>query len=89
MDVTTKREYKLGLLQLRPNTLSLEGIQRCAEALNAHDGDFITVRLATGAQFTVPDVLLNLGVKVLDFGSIERCLDLDLASRYDLILVMV
>ena len=28
---------------------------------------------------------LNLGVKFLDFDSIERCLALDLDSRYDLI----
>ena len=29
---------------------------------------------------------MNLGIKFLDFDSIERCLVLDLNSRYDLIL---
>ena len=47
------------------------------------------MRLATGARVTVPKVPLNLDVKFLDFNSIERCLDLDLDSRYDLILGMV
>ena len=32
---------------------------------------------------------MNLGAKVLDFNSIERCLVLDLDSKYDLILGMV
>jgi len=31
---------------------------------------------------------VNLGVKFLDFNSVERCLVLDLDSRYDLILGM-
>ena len=68
---------------------SLEGSQQYAEALKAHEGDVITVRLATGARVTVPKVSLNLGAKVLDFNSIEGCLGLDLDSRYDLILGMV
>ena len=67
---------------------SLEGSQRYAEALKAHEGDSITVRLATGSRVTVPKVPLNLGVKFLDFDNIERCLVLDLDSRYDLILGM-
>ena len=67
---------------------SLEGSQQYAEMLQKHEGDVITVRLATGARVTVPKVPLNLGVKVLDFDSIERCLVLDLDSRYDLILGM-
>ena len=67
---------------------SVEGNQRYAEALIAHKGDNITVRLATGSRVTVPKVPLNLGVKFLDFDSIERCLVLDLDSRYDLILGM-
>ena len=46
------------------------------------------MRLATGARVTVPKVPLNLDVKFLDFNSIERCLDLDLDSRYDLLLGM-
>ena len=33
----------------------------------------------------MPKVPLNLGIKFLDFDSIERCLVLDLDSRYDLI----
>ena len=48
----------------------------------------ITVRLATGVQITVPKVPLNLGVKLLKFNCVERCLVLDLDSRYDLILGM-
>ena len=67
---------------------SLEGSQRYAKALKAHEGDSITVRLATGSRVTVPKVPLNLGVKFMDFDSIERCLVLDLDSRYDLILGM-
>ena len=68
--------------------LSLEGNQQYAEAPKAQDGDSITVRLATGARVTVPKVPLNLGLKFLDFNSVERCLVLDLDSRYDLILGM-
>ena len=52
---------------------SLEGNQQYAEALKAQDGDSITVRLATGARVTVPKVPLNLGLKLLDFNSFERC----------------
>ena len=48
----------------------------------------ITVCLATGALVTAPKVPVNLGKKFLDFDSIERCLVLDLDSRYDLILGM-
>ena len=48
---------------------SLEGGQQYAEALKAHEGDVLTVRLATGARVTVPKVPLNLGVKLLDFNS--------------------
>ena len=67
---------------------SLEGSQQYAEALKAQKGDTITVRLATGACVTVPKVPVNLGVKFGDFDSRERCLVLDLDSRYDLILGM-
>ena len=67
---------------------SLEGSQLYAEALTAHECDSITVRLATGSRVTVPKVPLNLGIKFFDFDSIERCLVLDLDSRYDLILGM-
>ena len=42
--------------------LSLEGSQRYAEALKAHEGDSITVRLATGKKVTLPKIRLNLGV---------------------------
>ena len=42
---------------------SLEGSQRYAEALTAHEGDSITVRLATGSRVTVPKVSLNSGIK--------------------------
>ena len=51
---------------------SLEGNQQYAEALKAQDGDSITVRLAMGARVTVPNVLLNLRLKFLDFNSVER-----------------
>ena len=67
---------------------SLEGSQWYAEALKAHEGDVITVRFATGIRVTIPKVPLSLGVKCLDFNRIERCLVLDLDSRYDLILGM-
>ena len=53
---------------------SLEGNQQYAESLKAHDGVSITVRLATGARVTVPKVPFNLGLKFLDFNSVERCL---------------
>ena len=66
----------------------LEGSQQYAEALKAHDGDSITVRLATGSRVTVPKVPLNLGVKFLDFDSTERCFVVDLHSRHYLILGM-
>ena len=62
---------------------SLEGSRQYAEA---HEGDVITVRLATGAHVTELKFPLNLSVKFLDFNSIERCLVLDLDSRYYLIL---
>ena len=42
----------------------------------------------TGSRVTVSKVPLNLGVKFLDFYSTERCLVLDLDSRFDLILGM-
>ena len=67
---------------------SLEGSQQYAEALKAHSDETITVRLATGTRVTVPRVLINLGVKVLDFDCVERCLVLSLDTRYDLILGM-
>ena len=67
---------------------SLEGSQQYAEALKAHESDSITVRFATGARVTVLKVPLNLDVELLDFNIVERCLILDLDSRYDLILGM-
>ena len=67
---------------------SLEGNPRYVEALEAHGGDTITVRLATGTLVSAPKVPVNLGVKFFDFDSMERCLVLDLDSRYDLILGM-
>ena len=42
---------------------SLEGSQLYGEALKAHEGDSITVRLATGSRVTVTKVPLNWGVK--------------------------
>ena len=42
--------------------------------LKAHEGDVITVRLAPGARVTVPKDPLNLGVKFLDFNSIDAAL---------------
>ena len=67
---------------------SLEGKPRYVEANKANKGDTITVRLATGTLVIAPKVSVNLGVKFFDFASIERCLVLDLDSKYDLILGM-
>ena len=74
-------------MQLR-STPFPEGSQHYAEVHKAHEGDSISVHLATGTRITVPKVSLNLGVKVLDFDSIERCLVLDLDSIHDIILGM-
>ena len=68
--------------------ISLKGNQHYVEALQAHESDVITVRLATGTRVTVPKIALNLNIQFLDFDSTERCLVLDLDSRYDLILGM-
>ena len=67
---------------------SLEGNPRYVEALEVHKGDTITVCLATGTLVTTPKVPVNMGVKFFSFDGIERCLVLDLDSRYDLILGM-
>ncbi|KAG2978241.1 hypothetical protein PC120_g25355 [Phytophthora cactorum] len=67
---------------------TLEGSQQYAQALEVQTRDNISVRLATGALVTVSKVSVDLGVKFLDFDSVERCLVLDLDSRYDLILGM-
>uniref|UniRef100_H3GPY2 Integrase catalytic domain-containing protein n=1 Tax=Phytophthora ramorum TaxID=164328 RepID=H3GPY2_PHYRM len=67
---------------------TMGGSRQYAEALVARTSDMTTVRLATGTRVTVPKVAVNLGVKFLDFDSVERCLVLDLDSRYDLILGM-
>ena len=40
------------------------------------------------SDVAIPKVPLKLGMKFLDFDSVERCLVLDLDSRYDLILGM-
>ncbi|KAG2840375.1 hypothetical protein PC112_g3759 [Phytophthora cactorum] len=67
---------------------TLEGGQQYAEALEVQTRDTISVRLATGTLVTVSKVSVDLGVKFLDFDSVERYLVLDLDSRYDLILGM-
>ncbi|GMF48379.1 unnamed protein product [Phytophthora fragariaefolia] len=67
---------------------TMEGSQLYAEALRARDHDIVTVRLATGTRVTAPKAPLGLGVKFLDFDSVERCLALDLDARYVLILGM-
>ena len=67
---------------------SLEWNPRYVGALEAHGGDTITVRLATGTLVTAIKVPVNFGVKFLDSDNIERCLVLDLNLRYDLILGM-
>ncbi|GMF37906.1 unnamed protein product [Phytophthora fragariaefolia] len=66
----------------------MEGSQLYAEALKARTRDIVAVRLATGTRVTVPKVPVDLGVKFLDFDSVQRCLVLDLDARYDLILGM-
>ena len=63
---------------------SLVGSQQYVEALSAKGMETITVCLATGIQVTVPKVSVNLGIKFMGFDSVERCLVLDLDSRYDL-----
>ena len=68
--------------------LSVKGSQHYVEALKAHESDHITVLLATGTRVTVPKIPLNLNIQFLDFDSTQRCLALDLDSRYDLILGM-
>ncbi|GMF35773.1 unnamed protein product [Phytophthora fragariaefolia] len=65
---------------------TMEGSQLYAKALKARTRDIVTVRLATGTRITVPKDPVDLGVKFLDFDSVERCLVLDLDARYDLIL---
>ncbi|ETP42121.1 hypothetical protein F442_10954 [Phytophthora nicotianae P10297] len=67
---------------------TLEGSQLYAEALEVRTRDEILVRLATGTLVTVSKVSVDLNVKFLDFDSVERCLVLDLDSRYELILGM-
>ncbi|ETN03557.1 hypothetical protein PPTG_15767 [Phytophthora nicotianae INRA-310] len=67
---------------------TLEGSQLYAEALEVRTRDEILVRLATGTLVTVSKVSVDLNVNFLDFDSVERCLALDLDSRYDLILGM-
>ncbi|GMF56586.1 unnamed protein product [Phytophthora fragariaefolia] len=67
---------------------TMEGSQLYAEALKARNRDIVTVRLQTGTRVTVDKVPVDLGVKFLDFDSVERCLVLDLDARYDLILSM-
>ena len=61
---------------------------RYGEALKAHKDYTITVCLATVTLATAPKVPVNMGVKFFSFDGIERCLVLDLDSRYDLILGM-
>ncbi|KAG3183539.1 hypothetical protein PC128_g14099 [Phytophthora cactorum] len=65
-----------------------EESQRYAVALEVQTRDTISVRLATGSLVTVSKVSMDLGVKFLDFDSVERCLIFDLDSRHDLILGM-
>lgn len=60
--------------------------QQYAEAIEAHEGDSISVRLAIGPRVTVSKIPLNLGVRILELDSIELCPVLDLDSRYDLTL---
>ena len=67
---------------------SLVESQQYAEALSAKGMETITVRLATGIQVAVFKVPVTLGIKLMDFDSVEFCLVLDLDSRYDLILGM-
>ncbi|GMF16716.1 unnamed protein product [Phytophthora fragariaefolia] len=67
---------------------TMEGSQLYAEALKARNRDIVTVRLAMGTHVTVPKVLVDLGVRFLDFDIVECYLVLDLYARYDLILGM-
>ncbi|RAW34929.1 hypothetical protein PC110_g8760 [Phytophthora cactorum] len=67
---------------------TLERSQQYAEALEVQTRDSISVRLATGTLATVSKVSVDLGVKFLDFNSVERCLALGLDSICDLTLGM-
>ncbi|KAG3058180.1 hypothetical protein PI124_g17465 [Phytophthora idaei] len=62
---------------------TLEGSRQYAEALEVQTRDTISVRLATGTLVTVSKVSVDLGVKFLYFDTVERCLVLDLDSRYE------
>ena len=53
------------------DVVPLKRISNIAETLKAHEGDIINVRLATDVRVTVPKVLLNLGVKLSNFNSLE------------------
>ncbi|KAI9907331.1 hypothetical protein PsorP6_004558 [Peronosclerospora sorghi] len=67
---------------------SVEKSRLYAVALEARSRDVVTVLLATGVQVSVPKVSIDLKLKFADFDSSERCLVLELDSRYDLILGM-
>lgn len=62
--------------------------QQYTEALNAQEGDSITVRLTTWFRVAVPRIAIKLSIKFCVFDDVERCLALGLDSRYDLILGM-
>ncbi|GMF36118.1 unnamed protein product [Phytophthora fragariaefolia] len=67
---------------------TMAGSQLYAEALRARNHDIVTVRLAMSTRVTVPKEPVDLGVKFLDFDSVERCLALYLDAIYDLMLGM-
>ncbi|GMF16591.1 unnamed protein product [Phytophthora fragariaefolia] len=85
----TERVCKPGLLVVQATA---KGFERPWTILIdpglARDRDIVTVGLATGPRVTVSKVPVDLGMKFLDFDSVERCLVLDPDARYDLILGM-
>ena len=67
------------------NVVSLKEV---SNMLKVHNDEAITVCLATKTIVSVSKVSLDLSVKFLDFNCKNRCLILDLDTRYDLILGM-
>ena len=55
---------------------SLERGQVYTEALTAHEGDSITIPLATGSRVTVPEIPLNLGIKFWNLIALNAVLSL-------------
>ena len=67
----------------------LQGVtQSYDEVLTVQDSEIITDHQAKGPSVTSPKIVINSGVKLLDFDSLERRVVLALDTWYDLILRM-